>query len=539
MFLILIFILGALLRFYRLGEIPVGLHRDEAFLGYNAYSLLKTAKDMSGNFLPLHLASFLYSPAGYSYFSIPFIQLFDLSAFSVRFASALFGSLTVLITYFLVQELFKKQNVALLSSLFLAISPWHINLSRTATENTVVVFFITLGIFLYISWMKKKHLWLLIAAFISFGITIFVYQAPRAFLPIFIPVTTILFLGKNVNRKNVLLLTMFFIITIIVPLSIILSSRELSLRIRTVSIFATGETQLILDEQIREDGVSETPNFLTRVYHNKFIGYSMQYLSNYFKHFTYDFLFTDQGFPARYHTPLIGLLYIAELPLLFAGIVYLLTNKNRAGLFLLSWMAIAPLGSSLAFDDVPNLQRTLLIFPSLSILSSLGLLYLLSFCRKRPLIKSGLTIVIVGALTCNLLFYLHQYYVHGPLYRPWYRQDGYKELVEEVNIFLPNYQKAIITDRESAPTIFFLFYGKYDPAKFQRETKNSTMRDFDRINFGKYTFSQEECPATEKNMKREILYVNSGFCKAISGIKEYKEIKRKDNSVVFRIVDLQ
>src|SRR3989344_9151444 len=91
----LIFLLGVFLRFFILGQVPVSLHRDEAFLGYNAYSILKTGRDISGSFLPIHLESFFFSPAGYSYFSIPSVALFGLSEFSVRFASALFGSLTI------------------------------------------------------------------------------------------------------------------------------------------------------------------------------------------------------------------------------------------------------------------------------------------------------------------------------------------------------------------------------------------------------------------------------------------------------------
>ena len=79
--LIIIFFLGVVLRFYLLGSIPNGFHRDEVFLGYNAYSIFKTGKDITGNFLPLHLASFLYTPAGYSYVSVPFIAMFGLSEF--------------------------------------------------------------------------------------------------------------------------------------------------------------------------------------------------------------------------------------------------------------------------------------------------------------------------------------------------------------------------------------------------------------------------------------------------------------------------
>ena len=51
--LILIFSVGFILRFWQLGVNPASLDWDEASLGYNAYSLLKTAKDEYGTLLPL------------------------------------------------------------------------------------------------------------------------------------------------------------------------------------------------------------------------------------------------------------------------------------------------------------------------------------------------------------------------------------------------------------------------------------------------------------------------------------------------------
>src|SRR5438034_626247 len=108
--LTLIIFLAFALRFYKLGSVPIGFHRDEAFLGYNAYSILKTGRDMTGHLLPIHLQSFLYSPAGYSYFAIPFIAIFGLNEFAVRFPSALFGSLTVLLTYFLVKAISEERG---------------------------------------------------------------------------------------------------------------------------------------------------------------------------------------------------------------------------------------------------------------------------------------------------------------------------------------------------------------------------------------------------------------------------------------------
>ncbi len=549
----IIFILGLFLRFYQLGDVPVGFHRDEAFLGYNAYSILKTGRDMSGNFLPLHLESFLYSPAGYSYFSIPFIKIFDLNAFSVRFASAFFGSLTILVTYFLTKELFRRSPLAigysLIAAILLTISPWHINLSRTANENVLVVFFISLGVLLFLIWREKQKWYLLLFSFLSFGATLFIYQASRAFLPIFIPFMVFILPKVKFDRKKLTSILILFILVILIPLSIIFLSKELTLRLRTVSIFATAESQLIIDEQLREDGVSNVQRFLTRTFHNKPLGYSFQVLQNYFKHFSYDFLFTDKGLPDRYRIPLTGLLLIFELPLLTFGIWSLLRMRNSAGAFLIGWLLLAPFGSALTFDDVPNLQRTLLVFPALSIIEGVGLIALSNIKHQISNIQIKYPIYLFAFLffIFNFSYYLHQYYVHGPRYRPWYRHDGYKELIAKTKEYLVNYDKIVITDHESAPAIFFLFFGKYNPHLFQEETRGSAIQDFDRIGFGKYDFSQEECPLRElkdqtgkekgTTRKENVLYVNYSACAVPQNSQKLEEIKRSDGTAVFKILE--
>lgn len=541
--------LGIALRFYQLGNVPVGFHKDEAFLGYNAYSIAKTGKDMNGTFLPLHLQSFIYSPAGYSYISIPFITLFGLSAFSVRFASAFFGSATIALTFFLVTQLFPKylhkDSLALLSALSIAISPWHINLSRTATENTIVVFFISLGVLLYHRWLLHAKLRTIIFAFLSFGITLFVYQAARAFLPFFIPLLVFSF-WQFLKRKKIMPVAVLFFAFIVLPLLVILLSKDLSLRIKTVSIFAGEGTQLMLLEQIREDGVAQTSNLLTRVFHNKVVAYGQQVFQNYFSHFSYNFLFTENGLPMRYRVPMQGVLYFFELPLLIFGLWFLVREQKRVALFLIGWMLLAPVGAALTFDDVPNLQRTLIVFPALSIVIAFGALTLWRILKKHAIFPVFSSLFLFLALY-NIGYYMHQYYIHATRHQTFYRSEGYKDLVANVNTLLPNYKKAVITDRESSPTIFFLFFGQFNSSQFQQDTKNTTMHDFDRIGFANYEFSQEECPLKIKQLesgekiitgKKGILYVNSGLCSDMEGITTISEIKRPDNSTAFKIVSL-
>jgi len=544
--LIIILLLGIFFRFYNLGSFPISLHRDEAFLGYNAYSLLKTGKDISGSLLPLHMESFLYSPAGYSYLSIPFIYMFGLNEFSVRFASALFGILTILLTYFLVKRIFKKHEepLALLSAFFLAINPWHINLSRTATENIIVTFLIVAGILLYL--VSRSFGWkYLILSFIVFSTTLFVYQAPRAFLPIFIPLMILVFNRRKEVIKNKIMFLSLYLIFIIAPLVFVLISPQLSLRIRTLSIFHDKLTQLVINEQIANDGAAGLPYTITRMFHNKIIGYGNLFMENYFKHFSFDFLFLDKGYPDRYRVPGMGLLYIFELPLIIFGAIYLFSKNRKICIFIISWILVAPIGSALTFDDVPNLQRTIFALPAYSILSAFGLFIFLKLVRSFNLKLFRLSILAsVFIIIFSISYYLVQYYFQARVYRSWYRQDGYKKLVTEVNYRLPNYKKAIITNRESAPTIFFLFYSKYKPSLFQKVAYSSKLRDFDRISFDKYNFTEDECPL--RNIKqndmvtstaeKDVLYVNSGLCKDTTSISRVlTEIKRIDSSLVFYV----
>ena len=105
--LISIVVLAAILRFWQLGLVPPSPDWDEAALGYNAYSLLKTGKDEYGTRWPLALRSFDdYKPPLYAYLAIPTVKYLGLSTYSVRLPAAINGVLGVIGAYFLTVALF-------------------------------------------------------------------------------------------------------------------------------------------------------------------------------------------------------------------------------------------------------------------------------------------------------------------------------------------------------------------------------------------------------------------------------------------------
>jgi len=162
--LIGIVLIALLLRFIFLGSIAPSLTWDETSWGYNAYSIGLDGRDEFGKLLPLtYLESFGdFKPPVYAYLDIFPIKIFGLNEFATRFPSAFFGTLTVLLTYFLVKEIFgkEKEDLALISSFMLAISPWHIMLSRAAFEANVANFFIVFGVFLFLKALRTKPIFL-------------------------------------------------------------------------------------------------------------------------------------------------------------------------------------------------------------------------------------------------------------------------------------------------------------------------------------------------------------------------------------------
>src|SRR5260221_14138646 len=95
--IILLILLAALfLRLYKIDTNPPGLTPDEASLGYNAYSILKTGRDEYGTLLPVIFKSFGdYKPGLYVYLAVPAVATFGLNETAVRLPSVIAGVFTV------------------------------------------------------------------------------------------------------------------------------------------------------------------------------------------------------------------------------------------------------------------------------------------------------------------------------------------------------------------------------------------------------------------------------------------------------------
>src|SRR3989338_1336933 len=145
--LFLILLLGILLRFSGLSQMPPSLNWDEVSHGYNAYSILKTGKDEWGQVLPVtNFRAYGDYPLPLNlYLTIPVIFLFGLSESTVRLPHALVGSLTILAVYFLAVGVTKSRRVGLMASFLAAIDPWLLFPARAVFQSNLAVFFLVGG----------------------------------------------------------------------------------------------------------------------------------------------------------------------------------------------------------------------------------------------------------------------------------------------------------------------------------------------------------------------------------------------------------
>lgn len=535
----LIFVLAIFLRFYRLNEIPVGFQVDEANLGYNGYSLLLTGKDDGGHPWPLYVNMFNdFNPTGYHYMTMLPIAMFGLNEFSTRLPAALVGALTIFAVYFLAFVIFEDVAVSALCALFTSIAPWGIVFSRMSAETNVALFFVILGFATLIHSSKTKRIFHVILGGAFFVLSFFIYPAPRVFVPLLFFVILCFFYKtwKKESRayKNCLVIT--FTLISLIALFLVFFASGGTKRFGQVSIFTFPETKLIMEEQIREDGISKSPLFYTRLLHNKVISYGQTFVNNYLQYFSGQFLFTKGGLPVWLQVPQSGVVYLIELPFIIYGLYRLAANKDSKYKFLILWLLVAPVTAAITVDDSPNMRRSLVIFPILEIVAAFG--FIQFYRTVRPSLKILTKIIFGVILIYSFVYFFHQYFIHAQVHKNWYSNEGFGKVMSEIKKSYDSADKIIITKDTGGIYPLVLFYMRYDPKIYQLE---GSPKDAQYTGFGKFFFAPQSCPSTDRDdrfPKGKIIYVDNGTCLDGKLPDKYvsKNIIRGDGTRAYRVI---
>ncbi|KKW11465.1 MAG: hypothetical protein UY49_C0001G0014 [Microgenomates group bacterium GW2011_GWC1_49_7] len=229
--IIVIVCMAGVLRFWRLTDVPPALNSDEIAIGYNAYSVLTTGRDEYNTPYPFTFRSFDdYKMPVYVYVVAGSMRILGYNDFAVRFPSALFGTITVLFTYLLVRELFKRRDIAVVSSLLLAISPWSIHFSRSGYEANAAVFFVVAAAYVF---LKKSY----ILSSVLFSLSIWTYLTPRIFVPLLVLGLALIYRREIWSKKFEALIALLIAVALLLPIVKMSLSPEGQMRAAGVSAF--------------------------------------------------------------------------------------------------------------------------------------------------------------------------------------------------------------------------------------------------------------------------------------------------------------
>lgn len=486
-----IILLSAFLRFFQLGSIAPSLTWDEVAWGYNAYALGLDGRDEFGKFLPLtYLESFGdFKPTLYAYISILPIKLFGLNEFAIRFASAFFGVLTILLTYFLVKRIFKNRKIALISALILAISPWHIMLSRAAFEANVATFFITLGVYLFLVGIEKK--WFLVLSLISFILSMYTFNTARIVSPLLVIVLFLMFRRKLWTVKREAIIACIIAMILFLPLGLFLKTPQAQLRYKEVNIFSDPSVVELSNQEIKNDNNA----LWSKVIHNRRLLYVSEFLHHYFDNLSPNFLFIKGDGNPKFSIQDVGEMYIWEFPFFIFGFFYLFRKKEGNYMIIPLWLIIGLIPAATA-RETPHALRIEAAIPTFQIISAYGLYYAVSLFshtfKGYNLRKVFIYLIMIFAFF-NFIYFYHNLFVSYPqeYAREW--QYGYKESIAYIKDEAKNYDKVYIADDLGRPYIYTLFYLKYDPVQFRKEAKvTREALGFVHVkSFGKYNFFEK------------------------------------------------
>lgn len=370
--IIMFITLGFFLRTVWLDKYPPGFNGDAA----NPLALMNEGKiNVWSSYFSIE--SVQYSIVNH-WINLLWLKIMPFSVSNFRLLYALTGSATLLIFYLWLKE-YTNRNIAILSTLLLAISQWHVHISRTAPYggNSFVVFFIVSFLYFIEKGIKKdRHIYYILAT-ITAVVGLKWYYYSKIILVYYLFIVTYKYFNKSVSKKLLIYFTIFLVIAA-----------------SDIMMVTSGFESARLEE-VTYIGKTNAFNTITT------------FLRNYFKT-AIDMLYIKGEQSWQYNYPGKPLLEIATMIFLPIGIILSAKNyKKQPYSLLLFGFLIFPVISAASFDS-PQSNRSMIGIPFIYALAGIGLEKVWNFKMKnyREIARFLIAAIIVISLITSIRLYL-------------------------------------------------------------------------------------------------------------------------------------
>lgn len=444
--LLLILLIAVLSRAVGIGRYPVGINVDEAYAGYEAYSMLNYGIDSWGYHNPVYLTVWGSGMSVLeSWLMMPFIRLGGLNLTMIRLPQMMLGVLSVLILYLLIRKTVSQQ-MALWAGLLIAVCPWHIMMSRWGLDANLAPAFILLGMYFSVLGLEKEPYFILAALF--WGLSLYAYALMWIFVPVFLLFSCIYcIIFKKIKRSKYVWLSIVILGVTALPLM----------------LFVAVNMGIVPEITTRYLSIPKMPGFRSDELTFSNIAANMRDLCRiYFRQNDYILMIT---------IPTFGLYYLFSMPFMIVGGWDCLSGtiksiKNRTfsyDFFLALWLVICTVigimrSMNACRANVMNLAVLILVIKGV---------YWLCIKFDRNWLKTGLILLYIISFSIFEAYYFTAY------------QEDIKDIqrvgLEQAVAYALDLQSENRTNKihvtDDVPHPLVLFYSKCPADVFQRTVK--------------------------------------------------------------------
>jgi 4-amino-4-deoxy-L-arabinose transferase-like glycosyltransferase len=401
----------------------------------------------------------------------------------------------------------------------LAVSPWHLQISRAGAPDALfALFFYLFAIYLFTNKEKKGSvLWSLPFFLLGF----YSYHATKIYFIFVIPLLVIIFWHDLLKRKKEIYLFLIGIAAILISFLYITMTQQVT-RQSVLIINDTNSAKTVNWEREK----NTAPFIIRQILSNKPLYFLRIMRENYLEAFSTNFLFLygeTGGLGGVLGLFNRGVLYIIELPLLLFGIFYLIKQKDKkTKILIICLLLIAPLPTTFAVDK-QYVGRGIMMLPILSIIIGSGIYsFLQTIQAQRKTIRNlgiGLFIIIYSFLITG---YLYQYYFRYTVYGAESMFRSSKDLSLFVGQNKSHYDNVYIAGDRGMLLLQYGVFNKIDPVIMQKAWEEPWPKKIGNVTFLQECFDKGADSYNPKTMlPYKTMYIVPDNCHKIA-LTDYK-----------------
>jgi len=453
---------GIFARCFMFTSVPADINQDEALAGYNAYTLMTTARDSFGFRMPVYLPAWGSGMnALESYLMVPFVALFGLKVWVIRLPMLLAGILSLVALYKLV-KMYGGTRLALAAMFLLAISPWHVMLSRWALESNLAPAFVLFGLYFFAKGIERPKFLVLSALF--YGLSLYAYATIWAVVPFMILVqVAYLFWIRKLRNCRYTWIALAVLLLLTVPLLLFVLVNQGRLDAITLPFLTIPKLLYFRDSEISLAMIPENVGTLFSI-----------------------LTLQSDGLPWNFSEK-VGIFYPISIPFFFAGLLWSIDGawkglKARVAtldFFMLVWLAA---GFAIGILISVNINRVNLLFIPMLTMMAKGLYLVFNYLSPKTLV------VPLVAYACMFVSFEKHYFTDYRNGIAWFFSYGIEGAMNFVETELKDAPDVNVEISVSWPRV--LFFAKPKLGDFLQTVSytNYPSAFLDVSRFGRYHF---------------------------------------------------